>query len=193
MFQQYDFLILWWQLLKMNFVAIFCIIGYVVIILYDMIVTRILLYSSLYLNRESWIFDLFANKREGDSKIGEKTCKSDFDRRDSFVGFPVHGAAKIPEWKIARLFRWVNCNARRQWSCYILLVFVRETILFGSCSFEGTLFSRDKDTPDNSVWYVTLCPHFNELFNNRETFYESGIYGPLDFAYGAYLKDCIFK
>lgn len=82
----------------MNFVAIFYTTGYVVIILYDMIVTRILLCSGLYLNRESRKFDFFfANKREGHSKIGEKTCKSDFDRRDSFVGFPVHGAAKIPE------------------------------------------------------------------------------------------------
>lgn len=74
----------------MNFVAIFCIIGCVVIILYDMIVTRILLYSSLYLNRESRKFDFFffANKREGHSKIGEKTCKSDFDRRDSSSDFP---------------------------------------------------------------------------------------------------------
>lgn len=57
----------------MNFVAIFCIIGCVVIILYDMIVTRILLYSSLYLNRESRKFDFFLQiKEKGIVKLAKK-------------------------------------------------------------------------------------------------------------------------
>lgn len=64
----------------MNFVAIFYAIGYVLITSYDMIVTRILLYNGLYLNRESRKFDFFffANKREGHSKIGGKNVQVRF-------------------------------------------------------------------------------------------------------------------